>query len=128
MRINYKNAVMKEDYSFITPSSGATIITRGKQELAIFYDRREGGLCHAFDRLMDGDEQMADYIKKNPEEAFFHSIIKIDDNHYALNIADCIDRSPTPEYSDEWKRHVEKQTMLFMPIIEKFLDEGCPCD
>jgi len=119
---------MEKDYSFVKPSSGATIITRGKQELAIFYDRREGGLCHAFDRLKDGDEQMADYIKNNPEEAFYHSIIKIDDNHYALNIAPCFDMHPMPEYSDDWKRLVEKQTIIFKPIIEKFLDEGCPYD
>lgn len=119
---------MEEDYCFTTPSSGATIITRGNQDLAIFYDRCEGGLCHAFDRYKDGDEQMADYIKNNPEEAFFHSIIKIDDNHYALNIAPCVNYSAMDETSDEWRRIVEEQTMLFMPIIEKFLDEGCPCD
>ena len=119
---------MEEDYSFITPSSGATIITRGNQELAIFYHRCKGGLCHAFDRLKDGDEQMADYIKNNPEEAFFRSIMKIDDNHFALNIAPCFDMHPMDETGDEWKRLIEEQTMLFMPIIEKFLDKGCPCD
>lgn len=70
------------------------------------------------------EAEMAEFIKNDPEEAFYKSIYKIDDNHFVLNLSCCYDDSPMDETSDEYTKFIRERTLLFQPIIEKFLDEG----
>ena len=108
------------NHMYTKPSEGATVITRGKQELAIIYDHEVDGLYRVFNT-----DEMSNFIKNNTDEAFLQSIIVIDENHFALNIAPR-ENYAMLENSDFWKDHIEKQTLVFQPVIEKFIVEGYP--
>lgn len=127
------------------PSEGNAIIRRGKQELLIICDRCKHGLYYYFEKHFKDkeiadfvknhpsdnwgemylrEEKMEEFIKSHPEEAFDMAIFKVDVHRFVLNMAPCYDLWVMDETSDEWTQLVKDRTLLFQPIIEKFLDEG----
>lgn len=84
------------------------------------------GLQEKFDI---SDDKLADFIKSHTEWAFQHSLVKIDEDHYALNIANKnLDRffnghsgnrplESNPEYINE-------QLTAYLPIIQKFIADA----
>ena len=69
------------NHMYTKPSEGATVITRGKQELAIIYDHEVDGLYRVFNT-----DEMSNFIKNNRDEAFLQSIIVIDFRVYGALI------------------------------------------
>ncbi|MBQ3961541.1 MAG: hypothetical protein II683_07095 [Muribaculaceae bacterium] len=143
-RLNFYSQLYAKRYDE-WPSEGNAIIRRGKQELLIICDHCKAGLFCYFEKNLvdkeiadfvkihpsdyDGEmylreEKMEDFIKSHPDEAFEMAIFKVDDHRFVLNIAPCYDLWAMDETSDEYTKFIRERTLLFQPIIEKFLDEG----
>ena len=83
--------------------------------LTVIYDKSYCGLHKYF----SSDDRMCQFLKSNTDEAYLHSINKVDVNSYLLNIASTINLG-----SFEWKNEKEllnKQLSMFTPIINKFI-------
>jgi len=83
--------------------------------LTVIYDKSYCGLHNYF----SSDDRMFQFLKSNTDEAYLHSINKVDVNSYLLNIASTINLG-----AFEWKNEKEllnKQLSMFTPIINKFI-------
>ena len=83
--------------------------------LTVIYDKSYCGLHNYF----SSDDRMCQFLKSNTDEAYLHSINKVDINSYLLNIASAINLG-----AFEWKNEKEllnKQLSMFTPIINKFI-------
>lgn len=92
-----------------------TILKIKEVTLTVIYDKSYCGLHNYF----SSDDRMCQFLKSNTDEAYLHSINKVDVNSYLLNIASTINLG-----AFEWKNEKEllnKQLSMFIPIINKFI-------
>lgn len=92
-----------------------TILKIKEVTLTVIYDKSYCGLHNYF----SSDDRMYQFLKSNTDEAYLHSINKVDVNSYLLNIASTINLG-----AFEWKNEKEllnKQLLMFAPIINKFI-------
>lgn len=92
-----------------------TILKIKEVTLTVIYDKSYCGLHNYF----SSDDRMCQFLKSNTDEAYLHSINKVDVNSYLLNIASTINLG-----AFEWKNEKEllnKQLLMFAPIINKFI-------
>lgn len=92
-----------------------TILKIKEVTLTVIYDKSYCGLHNYF----SSDDRMCQFLKSNTDEAYLHSINKVDVNNYLLNIASTINLG-----AFEWKNEKEllnKQLLMFAPIINKFI-------
>jgi hypothetical protein len=92
-----------------------TILKIKEVTLTVIYDKSYCGLHNYF----SSDDRMCQFLKSNTDEAYLHSINKVDVDSYLLNIASTINLG-----AFEWKNEKEllnKQLSMFTPIINKFI-------
>ena len=92
-----------------------TILKIKDVTLTVIYDKSNCGLHNYF----SSDDRMCQFLKSNTDEAYLHSINKVDVKSYLLNIASTINLG-----AFEWKNEKEllnKQLSMFTPIINKFI-------
>ena len=92
-----------------------TILKIKEVTLTVIYDKSYCGLHNYF----SSDDRMCQFLKSNTDEAYLHSINKVDVNSYLLNIASTVNLGAF-EWENE-KELLNKQLSMFTPIINKFI-------